>query len=209
MTSVTGIDESAGNSSEDGGTSRASSSAPSAATIAPLSVHSPGLGTRSRTRAASQRSAAGARSGELAATPPPITSWSTPLARHASTALRVSTSATASWNDAATSATGTASPAASRPSTQRATAVFSPENEKSKVLSRYLPRGERDGGRVAFRRRPVDRRAAGEQQPEQPGHLVVGLARRVVDRGPQRLQVARQVRPEQQPGEPARDEQGA
>ena len=36
------MEESAGNSSGDGGTSRASSSAPSAATIAPLSVHSPG-----------------------------------------------------------------------------------------------------------------------------------------------------------------------
>ena len=55
-----------------------------------------------------------------------------PLDRAASTALRVSTSQTASWKDAATSATGTGSPERSRASTQRATAVFSPENEKSK-----------------------------------------------------------------------------
>ena len=47
-TLVTGREESAGKSSGDGGTSRASSSAPSAATIAPLSVHRPGRGTRSR-----------------------------------------------------------------------------------------------------------------------------------------------------------------
>ena len=51
--------------------------------------------------------------------------------RQARTALRVSTSATASWKEAATSATGTSSPAARRASTQRATAVFSPEKEKS------------------------------------------------------------------------------
>jgi hypothetical protein len=45
--------------------------------------------------------------------------------------LRVSTSVTASWKLAATSATGTDSPAASLACTHRDTAVFSPENEKS------------------------------------------------------------------------------
>ena len=65
----------------------------------------------------------------------------------ASMALRVSTSQTASWNDAATSATGTGSPLASRASIQRATAVLRPENEKSKrCRSRSLrfdrPRGK-------------------------------------------------------------------
>ena len=54
-----------------------------------------------------------------------------PCSVQASTALRVSTSTTASWNAAATSATGTGSPSRCRASTQRATAVFSPENEKS------------------------------------------------------------------------------
>ena len=109
--------------------------------MAPLSVHSPGRGTRSRRPAASHRSAASERSRELAATPPPMMRSLTSCRRQACTALRVSTSATASWNEAATSATGTARPSASRASTQRATAVFRPENEKSKVLSRYLLRG--------------------------------------------------------------------
>ena len=64
-----------------------------------------------------------------------------PSVTAASIALRVSTSQTASWNDAATSSTGTGSPARSRASTQRATAVFSPENEKSK---RCRSRSRRD-----------------------------------------------------------------
>ena len=81
---------------------------------------------------AAARSSAIARSRELAATPPPISRSSTPSATAASSALRTSTSQTASWNDAATSATGTGSPDRSRASTQRATAVLSPENEKSK-----------------------------------------------------------------------------
>ncbi len=61
----------------------------------------------------------------------------------ARTALAVSTSATASWNDAATSATGTGSPRACADSTHRATAVFNPENEKSNGASRgpVMPRG--------------------------------------------------------------------
>ena len=94
-------------------------------------MHSPGRGTRSVMPAASQRSWAIARSRLLAATPPPIWRFSTPCSLQARTALRVSTSVTASWNDAATSATGTGSPAASRACTHRATAVLSPENEKS------------------------------------------------------------------------------
>ena len=51
----------------------------------------------------------------------------------------------ASWNDAQTSATGTGSPARSRVSTCRATAVFSPEKEKSYGASRgpVSPRGNR------------------------------------------------------------------
>src|SRR5215469_1246274 len=139
---VTGREESAANSSADGATPRDTSSAPSAATIAPLSVHSPGRGTRRTMPAAAHRSAASARSRELAATPPPITRWSTPLSRQAATAFFVSTSATASWNEAATSATGTGSSAASRASTHLATAVFRPEKEKSLVPSAYLPRGK-------------------------------------------------------------------
>src|SRR5450756_2526432 len=104
-TSVIGRDESAGRNRVDGGRPAATTAAPRAATIAPLSVQRPGRGTRSPMPAASQRFAARARSRELAATPPPITRSVTPCSRQAATALRVSTSATASWNEAATSAT--------------------------------------------------------------------------------------------------------
>ncbi len=130
-TVVTGMEESAGRSSREGVRPRATICAPSAATIAPLSVHRPGRGTRSRIPAASHRSCAIARSRLLAATPPPMRRSSTPCSWQASTALRVSTSVTASWKLAATSATGTGSPDRSRASTQRATEVFRPENEKS------------------------------------------------------------------------------
>ena len=79
---MTGIEESAGRSSGGRRPRRAAPArSPSAATIAPLSVHSPGRGTRSRMPAASQRSSASARSRELAATPPPISRWSTPCSR--------------------------------------------------------------------------------------------------------------------------------
>src|SRR5690348_10258312 len=54
-TSVMGSDESAGRSRDDGPHPAASSRAPNAATIAPLSVHNPGRGTRSRIPKASQR----------------------------------------------------------------------------------------------------------------------------------------------------------
>ena len=119
-----------------------------------------------------------------------------PVVAAASSALRTSTSQTASWNDAATSATGTGSPLRSRASTQRATAVLSPENEKSKRCrsrSRRLvsPRGKSMATMLPDARRPVDVRAARERQPEQPGHLVERLARRVVDGRAQRLDARR------------------
>ena len=69
---------------------------PSAATIAPLSVHSPGLGTRSWIPAFSHRSSATARSLELAATPPAITNESIPDCLHAANAFSNSTSTIAS-----------------------------------------------------------------------------------------------------------------
>src|SRR5664280_3370447 len=131
-TIVTGIEESAGRSRAEGRRPRATIAAPRAATIAPLSVHRPGRGTRSRMPADSHRWAAIARRRVLAATPPPISRSSTPCSRQARTALRVSTSTPPSWRLPATSATGTGSPASSRACTQRATEVFRPENEKSK-----------------------------------------------------------------------------
>ena len=132
----------------------------------------------------------------------------------ASTALRVSTSQTASWNDAATSATGTGSPDRSRASTQRATAVFSPENEKSKRCRSRSRREVRPAREVDRHRRPgpgrpVDVRAAGERQPEQPGDLVERLARGVVDGRAQRHDaavVAGHVGDPQQRGVPAADQ---
>ena len=97
--------------------------------------------------AASARSLAIARSREFAATPPPIRMSSMPWSVAASSALRISTSQTASWKLAATSATSTGAPSRCWVSTQRATAVLSPENEKSKRCrsrSRRLvsPRGK-------------------------------------------------------------------
>ena len=61
---------------------RATSSAPRAATIAPLSVQSPGRGTRTRMPTAAARSSAIARSREFAATPPPISRCSMPVRGH-------------------------------------------------------------------------------------------------------------------------------
>ena len=64
--------------------------------------------------AAAQRSAVRARSRALAATPPPSSRDVIPCSRHASTALVVMTSATASWKEAATSATGRLSRSSNR-----------------------------------------------------------------------------------------------
>jgi hypothetical protein len=91
----------------------------------------PRAGVPATTPAAAQRSSATTRSLELSATPPPTSRCPAPCSRQASTAFRVSTSTTDSWKLAATSATGTGSPAASRCSTHRATAVLVPEKEKS------------------------------------------------------------------------------
>ena len=81
--------------------------------------------------AAAARSASSSRSRRLAATPPPISRSVAPVAWQASIALALSTSQTASWKLAATSAVGTSRPSASAVSTYRATEVFRPEKEKS------------------------------------------------------------------------------
>ena len=111
-----------------------------------------------------------------------------PRSRAARTAFAVSTSTTASWKLAATSATGTAVPARSSASTCRATAVLSPEKEKSNGASRgpVRPRGNATAAGSPVAGDAVDVRAARERQPEQPRHLVERLARRVVDRGAER-----------------------
>jgi hypothetical protein len=102
----------------------------------------------------------------------------------ARTALAVSTSTTASWKLAHTSATGTGSAAACRASTQRATAVLRPAEGHVVGLLAQHRAGEGDGVAVALARPAVDDRAAREAEPEQPGDLVERLPRRVVDGGP-------------------------
>ncbi len=208
-TSVTGSEESAGISSGDGGTSAgqqfgAECGHHGAVVRAQSWAWAPGAGSRPRRSAR----AASARSRELAATPPPMIRSATPFRLHAATALAVSTSATDSWNDAATSLTGTGSPAACRASIQRATAVFSPAKEKSSVPSRYLPRGNAIADPSPLPGRGVDRRAAGERQPEHPRHLVVGFAGRVVDGRAERHHLGSDVGHQQQRGMPARHQQG-
>src|SRR5258705_4000808 len=107
----------------DGGAPAAIRCAANEAIIAPLSVHNRGRGMRNVRPAASHRCAASSRSRELAATPPAINRVDTPSSVAARTAFRVSTSATASWKPAATSAVG----ASGLLSTNLATAVLSPE----------------------------------------------------------------------------------
>ena len=112
---------------------------------------------------------------------------------------------------AATSSTGTGSPARSRASTQRATAVFRPEKEKSnRCRSRsrreVSPRGKSTCTLLPLAGGPVDVRAAGERQAEQPRHLVERLPRRVVDGGAERVDSARDVVDPEQAGVAAADQ---
>ncbi len=72
-TVVMGWDESAGRSSADGARPLATSSAPRAATMDPLWVHSPGRGTRTRMPCAAARSAAMAPQPGTRATTPGLT----------------------------------------------------------------------------------------------------------------------------------------
>ena len=139
-------------------------------------------------------------------------------ARHAEVGAGVErlvsrTSATASRKLAATSATGTSSPASCVFSTHRATAVLSPEKRevvavRRPVLRQGEPAGEADRLRVAVGGDAVDLRPAGVGQAEQAGDLVEGLARRVVDGLAEQLDVGDEVAHVQQRGVPARDEQG-
>ena len=78
----------------------------------------------------------------------------------ACTALRVSTSATASWKDAATSGAWTGSPAAVF--AHRATAVFDPGEREVERAIVILAAGKADRDRIALTGRLVDQQAAGE-----------------------------------------------
>src|SRR4249920_2393168 len=122
-------------SAREGETPASSGVAPSArnrhqavpAIIAPLSVHNAGGGRNARRPDARAASATRDRSLELAATPPPSTRVGAPASSAAATSLVVSTSTTASWNEAATSLVATSGCLR----TWFTTAVLSPEKEKS------------------------------------------------------------------------------
>ena len=143
----------------------------------------PAAAPAARARPRRSAPAASARSRELAATPPPSSRCPTPCSRAARTALAVSTSATASWNDAATSADRhrLAGPLAGLdPARDRGLQPRERERERRIVRAGH-PARERDRAGSTLAGQPVDRRPARERQPEQPGHLVERLAGRVVD----------------------------
>ena len=133
--------------------------------------------------------------------PPPITTVEIPVCSATRRSLVTSTSTTAAWNEAATSAT-------SRSGCLRTyctTAVFSPENEKS-LPSSSIGRGNAIGSGVAGHGEPVDRGAAGIAETEEPRDLVEGLARCVVD-GLAEHAVAAVVVHHDRQGVPARDDE--
>ena len=91
-------------------------------------------------------------------------------------AWSTSTSTTAAWNDAATSATSTSGCLR----TYCTTAVLRPENEKS-LPSSSIGRGNAIAVGIAAAREAVDRGTARIPEAEEPRDLVERLARRVVD----------------------------
>src|SRR5215218_7854236 len=113
---------------------------PAQATMAPLSVHRAGEGTSRRIPRSSDSAARRARRRELAATPPPSSTVSRPSRLATPTTLLIWTSTTASWNEAAMSATLRSGPA---DRTWRSTAVLSPEKEKSSEPSSSRALGNR------------------------------------------------------------------
>ena len=194
---MTGSEESAGRSSGEGVRPRATISDPRAATIAPLSVHRPGRGTRTRMPLRGgpllgHRAQPGVR-GDAAADQDVVD----PLGwRPRRSPCGSSTSQTASWKLAATSATGTGSPGAlARLDPARHRGLEAGEREVEAVPLQVAPRGEPAGEvdvhAVALARGPVDVRTARERQAEQPGHLVEGLPGGVVDRRAQRVDARR------------------
>ena len=86
----------------------------------------------------------------------------------------------ACWYEAARSALRAPSRPGRGRGPHRATRSSSPENEKSRPGTRAT--GKSNAVRVAFLREPIDGRAAGIAEPEQPGALVEGLTRGVVQR---------------------------
>ena len=135
-----------------------------------------------------------------------------PVVAAASSALRTSTSQTASWKEAATSATGTGSPdalAGLDPAGDGGLEAGEGEVEAVplQVAAAGEPAREVDGDRAAGGGRAVDVGAAGERQPEQPGDLVEGLPGGVVDGLAERLDGGGDVLDAQQRRVAAADEQ--
>ena len=200
----------AGEQRPDGRPPAATTCAPTAAIIAPLSVHSPGRGTRRVRPAAAQRSSASARSRPLAATPPAIDHRADAQIRcgpdglggqHVDDRL-LERRADVGDRDRP------AGPleALDVPGDRRLQA-----GEGEVVAASPAVRSARAGRRS----RPDRRRAAsrsitgppGIAEAEQPGDLVVGLAGRVVDGAADLGDVAGQVVDPQQLGVAARDQQ--
>ena len=150
---------------------------PAAAIIAALSVHIARLGRKPRTPSAAHAPSSSSRSSEFAATPPPSTMPSRRPSAAARRALATSTSTTAVWNDAATSADVDVGMLADVVDDRRLQAA---EAEVEPVVE-HRPR-EADRLGIAVQRGVVDRRPAGIAEVEEPRHLVERLAGGVVDR---------------------------
>src|SRR5207249_3360266 len=134
---------------------RSSSHPPTSATMAALSAHKRGEGPRRATPRPSHSASSRARSAQLHATPPPRLSARAPVALSARAVLATRVSRIAAWNEEATSAVHRRSYGGSpRASTASATAVLSPENEKSKLGSVSIGRGNEYA--VGFPSRAMD-----------------------------------------------------
>ena len=145
--------------------------------IAALSVHIGRLGRKPCSPSASHTSRNCSRSNEFAATPPPRHRPFAPTSAAARRALLSSTSTTACWNDAATSAVLSSGFRAHVPHDRG----LEPAEREVEALVRHGPR-ERDRVRIAAHREPVDRRASRVAETEERRDLVERLPGSVVDR---------------------------
>ena len=164
--------------------------------IAALSVQRARGGMKSSTPSSTARASSRSRNRALAATPPPTPSRVRPVRSSAWRVLATRTSTAASWKLAARSATS--SGGGGVPCVRR---ILAPEGVEDGRLQPREAEGEpivveerpREGERRAVPApgRPLDLGAAGIAQAEQAGDLVERLARRVVDRAAEELDVDR------------------
>ncbi len=208
---VTGWEESAGRSSDDGGRPRATSSAPRAATMAPLSVHRPGLGTRTRIPLAlgplgRHRPEPGVRRD--AAADQDVVDALVGRGIDGLADQDVADRLLEARRDIGDVDGDAVALLGLDPARDRG--LEPGEREVEAVPLEVAPRGEpaREVDRdVAVARGPVDVGAAREGQAEQPRHLVERLPRRVVDRGPHRRDADGHVLDPQQAGVATADQQ--